>query len=391
VTLAFRQVLAIETSCDDTSVAVVAADGFVKGVISAHQNQVHEEFGGIVPEIASRNHTHHLLPLVERVLKETGLKLTDIDGFAVTSKPGLIGSLLVGLVTAKSLALASEKPFIGVNHLEGHLLAPFLSDAQYTPPQGFAYPYIALAISGGHTSIYRIEGVGQYQVLGQTVDDAAGEAFDKFGKMLGLGFPGGARVDRLAKFGNPQRFQFPRPLIQEEHLHFSFSGMKTSAQRLLMALKESELQALHACAQATLDDPEMIAKAFGSGTASESLKMLADFSASFQAAMIDVLLDRLSRAVKSHGLSRAVLTGGVSANSGLRARAAQWAGASGVQLVVPPLRYCTDNAAMIGFAGIQRLNRGESSEQSLGPEARAPLGVAVFPKGMPDWLVKAKS
>jgi N6-L-threonylcarbamoyladenine synthase len=375
-----NRVLAIETSCDDTSVAVVSADGHVLNVISAHQNKAHEVFGGIVPEIACRNHTYHLLPLVEECLAQVGLELADVDAFSVTSKPGLIGSLLVGLVTVKSLALATGKPFIGVNHLEGHLLAPFLRDQDYTPPQDFQYPYAALAISGGHTSLYRIDGLGEYTVLGQTIDDAAGEAFDKFGKMVGLGFPGGVRVDRHAKLGNPARFQFPRAMIHEDHLNFSFSGLKSAARRIIDQLSEQDKQALEQEAKQALFTPSVVQEG-----------VLADLCAGFQEAVVDVLLDRLDRAVKSESLVRAVLTGGVSANSRLRARAEQWAQGRGIGLVVPPIRYCTDNAAMIGYAGIQRMNRGEFSEQTLGPEPRAPLGAAPLPSNLPAWLVKAKS
>lgn len=375
----FQNVLGIETSCDDTSVAIVTETGLVRLVISADQNKAHEAFGGIVPEIASRNHTYHLIPLIETCLARTGLSLQDIDAFAVTSRPGLIGSLLVGLVTAKSLALATERPFIGINHLEGHLLAPFLRDAEYSPPEGFSYPYIGLAISGGHTSLYRIEDLGVYQVLGQTIDDAAGEAFDKFGKMVGLGFPGGVRVDRCAQKGLKDRFQFIRGRLSDEHLNFSFSGMKSAAQRLVDQLNSNDKEEL-----------QMQLANFHAGV-EPSAGVLADLCAGFQEAVVDVLLDRLARAVRVHGLSRAVLTGGVSANSRLRMRASEWAEAEGVQLVVPPIRYCTDNAAMIAYAGILRLNRGEFSEQSLGPEPRANLGQAPLPKNLPAWLKKAKS
>lgn len=376
----FRTVLAIETSCDDTSVALVESDGTVRHVISANQNMAHEIFGGIVPEIACRNHTYNLLPLIQSCLDQAGFKLEDIDGIAVTSKPGLIGSLLVGLVTAKTLSLSTGKPFIGVNHLEGHLLAPFLRDAEYQPPADFSYPYIALAISGGHTSLYRIENLGEYQVLGQTIDDAAGEAFDKFGKMVGLGFPGGVRVDRHARLGRIDRFNFPRPMIREDHFNFSFSGMKTAGQRILDSLTPEEKAELKSDVDGAMAKSPVV-----------KAGILADVCASFQEAVVDVLVERLSRAVQAEGLARAVLTGGVSANSRLRARAQEWANANSIQLIVPPIRYCTDNAAMIGYAGILRLNRGESSPQSLGPEPRAPLGVAPLPKNLPPRLARSRS
>lgn len=368
-------VLAIETSCDDTSVAVVTREGYVRHVISANQNQAHEIFGGIVPEIASRNHTYHLLPLVDHCLQKAGVRLEDIDGLAVTSCPGLIGSLMVGVVTVKALALATGKPFIGINHLEGHLLAPFLSDESYDPPRDFSYPYLALAISGGHTSLYRIDGVGQYEVLGQTIDDAAGEAFDKFGKMVGLGFPGGVRVDQHGRLGRADRYAFVRAVMHEEHLNFSFSGMKAAAQRLVQGLPPAEKSEL----QADLESGE------------PRPGVLADLCAGFQEAVVDVLIDRLSRAASKNGLNRAVLTGGVSANSRLRTRALEWAAAHGVQLVVPPIRYCTDNAAMIGYAGALRMNRGEFSDQTLGPRPRANLGPAPLPENLPSWLRRAKS
>ena len=375
----FKNVLAIESSCDDTSVAVVTDEGRVRAVLSAHQNAEHEAFGGIVPEIASRNHTYHLMPLVDACLRNAGMQLCDVEAFAVTSKPGLVGSLLVGLVAVKSLALATGRPFIGVNHLEGHLLAPFLKDDEYAPPTDFVYPYIALAISGGHTSLYRIDGLGEYSVLGRTIDDAAGEAFDKFGKMVELGFPGGVRVDKAAHVGDVKAFTFPRSFIGEEHLNFSFSGMKASALRTVQSLSPE---------QKALVDRDAAALIAGGPV---QAGVLADLCASFQESIVDVLLDRLERACEHHGLKRAVLTGGVSANSRLRLRACAWAAANGVQLVIPPLRYCTDNAAMIGYVGIERLNRGEVSSQSLGPEARAPLGAAPLPENLPEWLRKAKA
>jgi N6-L-threonylcarbamoyladenine synthase len=334
--------LAIETSCDDTSVSIVEWDGRVVSLLSADQDLVHKPFGGIVPEIASRNHTMTLLPLLEKTLKKGQMSWADMDGIVVTSRPGLIGSLLVGVVTAKALALSFNKQFLGFNHLEGHLLAPFLKDDQYAPPEDFDYPYVALAVSGGHTQIYVVRGVGRYEVVGHTLDDAAGEAFDKFAKLLGLGFPGGVQVDRLAAKGDAKAYQFPRALIHDDTLNTSFSGLKTAAHNQLKKMTEKEI---------------------------ENCKT--DLCASYQQAIVDALMSKLSKAVKRYKMKRAILTGGVSANSGLRQAATVWAKKAGVTLVVPPIRYCTDNAAMIGLAGVLRMNRGEVSDQSLSPLARS--------------------
>jgi len=335
-----KNCLAIETSCDDTSVAVVLAGGWVKSLVSANQDLAHSPFGGIVPEIASRNHTLQLLPLVDEALKKAQLSLADIEAVVVTARPGLLGSLLVGVITAKTLAMARGWPLLGVNHLEAHLLAPFLRDEKYAPPQDFTYPYVALAVSGGHTQLYQVSDLGKYRVLGRTRDDAAGEAFDKFAKLIGLGFPGGPVVDQKSHGGDESAFSFPRPLLFEDHLDFSFSGLKSSAARLVESMSEAQV-----------------------------LQRQADLCASFQAAATDVLVGKLSRAVESVGVSRAVLTGGVSANSKLRSAAQAWATKSGVQLIVPPLRYCTDNAAMVGLAGLMRLQNGERSGFDLRPEA----------------------
>ena len=361
----FKNVLAIETSCDDTSVAIVSHDAQVLAQLSADQNLAHERFGGVVPEIACRNHTFNLLPLVDEVLKQASLKLEDIESIAVTSEPGLIGSLLVGLVSAKTLALVQNIPFIGVNHLEGHLLAPFLKDAKYSPPADFGYPYIALAISGGHTSLYQIKDFGSYEVLGATRDDAAGEAFDKFAKLIGLGFPGGVQIDQLSKFGDKKAYHFPRPLIHDAHYDFSFSGLKSAAVRLVQTFSTDAFQKLELESKNWL-----VEKKFSS-----EKKLLADLCAGYQEAIVDVLIDRLFRAAENFNLKRVVVTGGVSANSRLRERVEHEANLRSCRMVIPPIRYCTDNAAMIGLAGITRLNRGEFSLQNLAPKARAPLGV----------------
>jgi N6-L-threonylcarbamoyladenine synthase len=335
----FNKVLAVETSCDDTSVAIVDRYGHVLVQVSANQDLQHAPFGGIVPEIASRNHSVALLPLIHHSLDKVGLTLLDVDGLAVTNRPGLIGSLIVGIMTIKGISQSYGTPLIGVNHLEGHLLAPFLKDKEYSPPENFDYPYIALAVSGGHSSLYLVKSPSDYIVIGTTKDDAAGEAFDKFAKMLGLGFPGGLLVDQNAQQGDPNKYQFPRGLLNEESLMMSFSGMKSSAQRMLEKMSSEEK--------------------------TENAKNLC---ASFQEAIVDTLVTKTQKAADRFGIKRLVITGGVSANSRLRERFKTLQPA--YEVVIPPLRYCTDNAAMIGYAGILRLNRGESHDLSLGPSAQ---------------------
>lgn len=331
----FKHVLAVETSCDDTSVAIVRNDGFVVFCESANQDEAHRAFGGIVPEIAGRNHTENLLPLIHKSLEKSELNWERIDGLAVTNRPGLVGALLVGVVTVKSLALTQSKPFIGINHLEGHILAPFLKDENYSPASNLNFPYVALAVSGGHSSIYKVNGLGNYEVVGRTVDDAAGEAFDKFAKMIGLGWPGGIHVDRIAQKGNPKAFDFPRPMVGEDN--FSFSGLKTAAQRMISKMSPLEVS-----------------------------KRIEDLCASYQQAIVDVLIAKLSFTMEKTEIKQMVVTGGVSANSKLRSMAQELADKKGYKLVIPPVRYCTDNAAMIGYAGILRLARGEHSDDTLG-------------------------
>jgi N6-L-threonylcarbamoyladenine synthase len=334
----FKRVLAIETSCDDTSVAVIRQDGFVESLVSANQDLVHAPFGGVVPEIASRNHTLKILPLIDEALKSSGFNFQDLDGVAVTSRPGLVGSLIVGIVTAKSLAQSLKIPMIGVNHLEGHIMAPFLQDQEYSPPKNFEPPFVALAVSGGHTSLYLVKDFGKYEILGTTLDDAAGEAFDKFGKLVGLGFPGGVKVDEYAKKGNNTAFSFPRGMIYEENYSFSFSGLKAAGQRQVSQLSEKELS-----------------------------NQIFDLCASYREAIVDVLIAKLDRAVRHTKIKNVIITGGVSANSRLREVGQAWAAQNKIQLLIPPLRYCTDNAAMIGLVGINRLNNGERSLLTMGP------------------------
>lgn len=334
----FKYVLAIESSCDDTSVAVVNSDNHVISMMAANQDKDHALYGGIVPEIASRNHTLTLLPLVERVLKQANITLQDIDGVAVTNRPGLIGALIVGLTSAKSLAMSLNIPFIGINHLEGHLLAPFLKDATYAPPENFGYPFLALAVSGGHTSLYLVHDLGKYEIIGRTKDDAAGEAFDKFAKILGFEFPGGVKIDRLSQTGDPKFVDFPRGLIDNKTLDMSFSGLKSSGLRYAQSITEEFKN-----------------------------QNINSICASFQEAIIDTLVTKLNLAFRKYKIKNVVLTGGVSANSRLRAKMQEWAKRRGIILAIPPLRYCTDNAAMIGIAGIKRLNRGERSDMGTGP------------------------
>jgi N6-L-threonylcarbamoyladenine synthase len=334
----FKRVLAIETSCDDTSVAVVDSDNRVISMEAANQDKDHSLYGGIVPEIASRNHTHTLLPLVNRVLGKANLTLSDVDGIAVTNRPGLIGALIVGLTSAKSLSMALNIPFIGVNHLEGHLLAPFLKDDSYAPPTDFNYPFLALAVSGGHTSLYLVHDLGKYEIIGRTKDDAAGEAFDKFAKILGFEFPGGIKIDQLSQTGDPNFVAFPRGMINDSSLDMSFSGMKSSGLRYVQSITEEEKN-----------------------------KNINSICASFQEAIVDTLVGKLDLAFKKYKVKNVILTGGVSANSRLRAKTQEWAKRRKLLLAIPPLRYCTDNAAMIGLAGIQRLNRGETSAMGIGP------------------------
>ena len=340
----YHLVLSVETSCDDTSVALVRSNGDVVDQKTASQDLQHSKFGGVVPEIASRNHSIALLPLIDEILIKNNLSFSDIDAFAVTNRPGLIGSLIVGVMTIKSLSQSLGKPFIGVNHLEGHLLAPFLKDEHYAPPENFNYPYVALAVSGGHTSLYWISDFAKYTIIGTTKDDAAGEAFDKFAKMVGAGFPGGANVDRCAKSGDKNKYEFPRSLIHEDSLMMSFSGLKSAAHRLVTKMSPSDIE-----------------------------KEKNNLCASYQEAIVDVLISKLKTAAKIYNTKKIVITGGVSANSRLREQAAELS-KQGFTVVIPPLKYCTDNAAMIGYAGILNLNNSEKSGFNLGPAASSEIG-----------------
>ncbi len=335
--------LAIETSCDDTSVALVRSDGFVLSQLSANQDAKHLPFGGVVPEIASRNHTLVLLPLIKSLLESKNLTSDNIDIICVTNRPGLIGSLLVGIVTAKTLSIAWDVPFIGVNHLEGHLLAPWLTDETYAPISSIdeSWPALVLAVSGGHTHLCEIDTLGQFNILGRSIDDAAGEALDKFAKELGLGFPGGAKLDQWARRGDPLKYNFPKGL-KNKGLNFSFSGTKASALRLLetMSPDQTESEIFNLCA-------------------------------SFEKDVVDVLFEKLNTVLMKRTYKSVAITGGVSANTYLRLKASELSDLLNVPVLIPPLKYCTDNAAMIGFAGLRRFLNGETSDQVLAPMPRS--------------------
>lgn len=318
-------VLAIESSCDETAAAVVRDGRDILSNVVASQVKDHAVFGGVVPEIASRKHLEGIVPVVGEALGSAGVTLADIGGIAVTQGPGLAGALLVGIATAKALAYTRRIPIVGVNHIEGHLLASFLE-------RPVEFPFIALAVSGGHTHLYRVEGIGRYTTLGQTLDDAAGEAFDKVAKLLGLSYPGGVLIDRLAAEGDPAAIQFPRPLIHDGTFNFSFSGLKTA---VLTHFRK---------------DPEA-----GRG------QPLKDLCASFQAAICDVLVRKTAAAVESTGLSRLVVAGGVACNSGLRREMGRLALERGLELHIPAPALCSDNAAMNAVPGDFYLENGITS------------------------------
>lgn len=330
------RVLGIETSCDETGVAIFDSNQGLLADALYSQVALHAPFGGVVPEVASRDHVRKLVPLVEQALAQAKLSLADLDAIAYTRGPGLVGALMVGAMFGRTLAFSLGIPAIGVHHLEGHLLAPCLEP---DPP---AFPFLALLVSGGHTELVEVQGVGHYRVIGDTLDDAAGEAFDKTAKLLGLGYPGGAALAKLAESGQADRFDFPRPMTDRPGLDFSFSGLKTAA-----------LQAIKASA----DDPQS----------------KADIAASFQAAVVDTLTLKCKRALKQTGLTRLVIAGGVGANAALRKSLQNLTTTMGAQVYFPRLAFCTDNGAMIAYAGCQRLLAGEHDDLSLNVKARWPL------------------
>ena len=330
------RILGIETSCDETGVAIYDEE---KGLIANQlhtQIALHADYGGVVPELASRDHIRKLAPLLQAALQEAHLTAKDIDGIAYTSGPGLVGALLVGSTVARSLAYAWNVPAIGVHHMEGHLLAPMLEE---NPPH---FPFVALLVSGGHTQLVRVDGVGRYELLGESIDDAAGEAFDKTAKLLGLDYPGGAALARLALKGTPNRFAFPRPMTDRPGLDFSFSGLKTFAANTLHQVMQEE------------------------GELTEQSKV--DIAYAFQEAVVDTLAIKCKRALKQTGLKRLVIAGGVSANKQLRQTLAELMQQLGGEVFYPQPQFCTDNGAMIAYAGFLRLKQGQ--QQDLAIEVR---------------------
>ncbi|ESR22574.1 tRNA (adenosine(37)-N6)-threonylcarbamoyltransferase complex transferase subunit TsaD [Lutibaculum baratangense] len=340
-------VLGIETSCDETAAAVVRreADGRASILSNVVRSQLdeHRAYGGVVPEIAARAHVDLLDHLVDQALREAGVRLAEVDAVAATAGPGLIGGLLVGVMTGKALAFAAGKPFLAINHLEGHALTPRLTD-------GIGFPYLLLLVTGGHTQLVAVHGLGRYERLGTTVDDAVGEAFDKVAKLLGLGYPGGPALERAATQGDPHRFALPRPMSGRPNCDFSFSGLKTAVRieaERLVPLSEQDV---------------------------------ADLCAGFQAAVVDVIRDRTRRALELFAGAidpnvplRLVVAGGVAANGSIRAALEELAFETGAALVAPPLRLCGDNAAMIAFAGAERLAAGETGGMETKARARWPL------------------
>jgi len=339
-------VLGIESSCDETAAALVTSERTILAQRIASQDDAHRPYGGVVPEIAARAHAERLTPLIEATLADAGMSLADVDAIAATAGPGLIGGVMVGLVTGKALAMAADKPLLAINHLEGHALSPRLSDP------ALEFPYLLLLVSGGHCQLLKVEGAGQYRRLATTIDDALGEAFDKTAKLLDLGYPGGPALEKLALQGDPAAVPLPRPLLGSREPHFSFAGLKSA-----------------------------VLRAKQSGDYAD-----ADIAASFQQAAVECLIDRTRRAIEAaDGVAALVVAGGVAANASVRSALEELAENNGMPFVAPPLALCTDNAAMIAWAGIERLESGASDPLDvvarprwpLDPEAKAVRGAGV--------------
>lgn len=335
-------ILAVETSCDETSVAIVKNGRAVLTNVISSQIDIHKKFGGVVPEVASRKHLENINMIVQEALQQGGTTLGELDAIAVTSGPGLVGALLIGLTTAKALAYSINKPLIGVNHIEGHIAANYIQHKELQPP------FVCLVASGGHSHIVKVQDYDSFEILGQTRDDAAGEAFDKIARALGLGYPGGPLIDKLAKQGNPAAINFPRAYLEEGSYDFSFSGIKSAALNYLnsMKMKEEEI-------------------------------VVADVAASFQAAVVEVLAEKLIRAAIQYQSKYAVLAGGVAANSALRQELQRLGQEKGIEVLFPAPILCTDNAAMIGSAAYFRYIKGMKSDMTLNAKPNLTIGDSV--------------
>ncbi len=332
------KVLGIETSCDETGVAIYDSEAGLLADCLYSQVEIHAKYGGVIPELASRDHIRKTLPLIEEVIAKAGIAASEIEGVAYTAGPGLVGALLVGASIGRTLGMAWDVPTIGVHHMEGHLLAPML---EAEPPQ---FPFVALLVSGGHTQLVKVEGIGRYQLLGESLDDAAGEAFDKVGKMLGLPYPGGPHVARLAQSGDPTRFDFPRPMVNRPGLDFSFSGLKTYARNTITSLR---------------DDAGELAE-----------QDAADVARAFEEAVVNTLSIKCRRALEETGYKTLIIAGGVSANLRLREVLEEAMTKVNGRLFYAQLKYCTDNGAMIAYAGCQRLMAGEHDDLEIRAQPR---------------------
>ena len=334
-------ILGIDTSCDDTSAAVVTNGPIVLSNVVNSQIRLHHPYGGVVPELASREHIRNIVPVVSEALEISKVGIKDLDGVAVTIGPGLIGALLVGLYYAKALAFVNQIPLIGVNHLEGHILSILLED---DIPE---FPFVVLTVSGGHTNLYHVKGLGNYTLMGQTLDDAAGEAFDKVAKIMGLGYPGGPVIETAAWSGRKDKIDFPRAVLSSESFNFSFSGLKTAVSLYIDKWKKDRMKQVE-------------------------IKM-EDIAASFQEAVIDVLAQKLVNAREKTGVDSMVLAGGVACNDALRQRLKEEASTSGTRIYYPRFNYCTDNGAMIALTGYHRIIRGEFHDLSIDVKSRYPI------------------
>ena len=332
------KVLGIETSCDETGVAIYDSEIGLLADCLYSQVEIHAKYGGVIPELASRDHIRKTLPLIEEVIEKAGIDTSEIEGVAYTAGPGLVGALLVGAAIGRTLGMAWDVPTIGVHHMEGHLLAPMLEPE---PPE---FPFVALLVSGGHTQLVKVGGIGRYELLGESLDDAAGEAFDKVGKMLGLPYPGGPHVAKLAQRGDPARFNFPRPMINRPGLDFSFSGLKTYVRNTITSLRDE------------------------SGELAE--QDAADIARAFEEAVVNTLSIKCRRALEETGYKKLIIAGGVSANLRLREVLEEAMAKVDGRLFYAQLKYCTDNGAMIAYAGCQRLLAGERDDLEIRAQPR---------------------